>query len=532
MSLFRDVPIQKKLRRITMLTTSVALVLTGAAFILYEAVTYRSAMTRELMSLTDVIGANSSAALAFNDPRAAEETLAALRQDSRILSAAIYTKQGTIFAAYCPRHQEGDAIPVAPGADGSRLERGRFIVFQQIVLDRERIGTLYIQADTREVYTRLQVGALIVLGVLLTSSLVALILASRLEAVISEPIISLAHSVARVSETQDYSVRVAGSHQDELGQLITGFNEMLTQIQRRDTALQEARDHLEITVEQRTRQLQSALEQAEEASRHKSLFLSNMSHELRTPLNSVIGFAWLLQDASIGSLNEMQMRFTRNIITSGQHLLSLITDLLDLTKVEAGKVQLQLQPFPLRDAIEAAVYAVRPQAEQKRQSLELSMDRDLPIIKADPTRFKQILYNLLSNAVKFTPTEGRITVAARCVPGAGYQEAGGSLQEAGSNRSGGGPHTPHPGDFIEIAVSDTGIGIRSDDLSKLFRTFTQLEPALTKQFQGAGLGLALTKQLVELHGGSIWAASEGEGHGSTFTVRLPLYSQACVERDE
>lgn len=517
MSLFRDIPIQKKLRRITMLTTSVALVLTGAAFIIYEVVTYRSAMTRELMSLTDVIGANSSAALAFNDPRAAEETLSALREDARILSAAIYTKQGTIFATYRPRYQEGGAIPAVPKADGSRLEGGRFVVFRQIALDHERIGTLYIEADTREVYSRLQVGALIVLGVLLASSLVALMLASGLEGVITEPIVGLAHSVALVSEKQDYSVRVPGTYRDELGQLIAGFNEMLMQIQRRDTALQEARDHLEATVEQRTRQLQSALEQAEEASRHKSAFLSNMSHELRTPLNSVIGFAWLLQDSTIGSLNEMQARFTRNIVTSGQHLLSLINDLLDLTKVEAGKVQLQFQPFPVREAIAAAVYAVRPQAEQKRQTLELSMDHDLPIITADPTRFKQILYNLLSNAVKFTPAEGRITVTARCGPGTCQQGTGCGTQDAD--------------ECVEIAIADTGIGIRSDDLAKLFRMFTQLEPALTKQFQGAGLGLALTKQLVELHGGSIWATSAGEGHGSTFTVRLPLRPHTPVERD-
>lgn len=518
MSLFRDVPIHKKLRRITMLTTSVALSLTGITLVIYGLVVYRSVTTRELMSLADVIGANSAAALAFNDPKAANETLSALRQDSRILSAAIYTKSGSIFAAYRLQHQENDAIPVGPGADGSRLEHGRFVVFHQIVLDRERIGTLYIQADTQEVYTRLQVGALIVLGVLLASSLVALILASRLEGVISEPIVNLAHSVAMVSEKQDYSVRVPGTYRDELGQLIAGFNEMLTQIQRRDTALQEAQDHLEATVEQRTRQLQAALDQAEEASRHKSLFLSNMSHELRTPLNSVIGFAWLLQEASVGSLNEMQTRFTRNIITSGQHLLSLINDLLDLTKVEAGKVELQLQPFPLREAIEAAVYGVRPQAEQKQQALEVSMDQDMPIIKADPTRFKQILYNLLSNAVKFTPTEGRISVTVR--------------RASSVERRAQIPSAFHPDDFVDIAVADTGIGIKAEDLAKLFRMFTQLEPALTKQFQGAGLGLALTKQLVELHGGSIWATSAGEGQGSTFTVRLPLGPQAPEERDQ
>ncbi len=506
-----------------MLTTSVALLLTGVALIVYELAVYRSVMTRELMSLADVIGANSAAALTFNDPRAAEETLSALRKDPRITLAAIYTKEGKAFAAYRRQQLEEEAIPVAPRADGSTLEGGRLIMFHSIILDQEKIGTLYIQANTQEAYARLRVSAMIVLGVLLASSLVALMLASKLESVISQPILNLAHTAAIVSEKQDYSVRVAGSGQDELGRLIDGFNEMLIQVQRRDIALQEARDQLEATVENRTRQLQAAKQQAEDASRHKSLFLSNMSHELRTPLNSILGFAWLLQDPAVSSLNEQQTRFARNIATSGEHLLALINDLLDLSKVEAGKLVLQLQPFPLRAVIEAALYDIGPQAEQKQQVLELAMDGDMPVIEADPTRFKQILYNLLSNAVKFTPAGGRITVTARIesrVEGRGSSE-GSRLDPL--------PSTLYPGEFVELAVSDTGIGIKSEDLGKLFQTFTQLEPTLTKQFQGTGLGLALTKQLVGLHGGSIWAASEGEGRGSTFTVRLPLLSQERPE---
>lgn len=517
MRLFRDVPIQKKLRRITMLTTSVALLLTGVALIVYELVAYRAVMTRELMSLADVIGANSAAALTFNDPRAAEETLAALRKDSRITLAAIYTKEGSLFAAYRRQDPVEDAIPIAPGAQGSTLEKGRLIIFHPIILDREKIGTLYIQADTQEAYARLQVSGLIVLGVLLASSLVALFLASRLEGVISQPVLNLAHTAAVVSKKQDYSLRAVGSGQDELGQLIDRFNEMLAQIQRRDIALQDTHDQLEVMVEHRTRQLLEAKQQAEEASRHKSLFLSNMSHELRTPLNSIIGFAALLQDPNISSLDEKQERFVKHITASGEHLLALINDLLDLSKVEAGKLLLHLQPFPLREAIESAVYAIRPQAAQKQQTIQLSLDDDKSIMKADPIRFRQVLYNLLSNAVKFTPTGGGVTVSAKKVSGS---EPGISSSQ---------PKTTSAGEFIEIAVSDTGIGIRHEDLAKLFQPFTQLEPALTKQFQGTGLGLALTKQLVELHGGSIWAVSEGMGRGSTFIIRLPLSSQEHSE---
>jgi signal transduction histidine kinase len=534
MRLFQDVPIQKKLRRITMLTTIVALLLTGIALIVYELVIYRSAMTRELLSLADVIGANSVAALTFNDRKAAEQTLAALRKDTRITQAAIFTNEGNAFAVYRRQPLEVGVIPVAPSAEGSRIEGEHLIVFHSIVLDKGKIGTLYIQAETREVYTHVQTSTLIVLGVLLVSSLVALILASTLEGAISQPILNLARTVTMVAEKQDYSVRATGSHRDELGQLIDGFNEMLAQIQQRDTALQAAQNQLEATVEHRTRQLQTALQQAEEASRHKSLFLSNMSHELRTPLNSIMGFAWLLQDPAISSLNEKQARFAKNITTSGEHLLALINDLLDLTKVEAGKINLQLRRFLLQEAIEAAIHAIRPQAEQKQQMLKLAMNCDMLCINADPTRFKQILYNLLSNAVKFTPVGGRIGVAVQIVSGAGHQEVESGEQGAADQDLGPLPPIPstrYLGECVEIAVSDTGVGIKPEDMAKLFHMFTQLEPALTKQFQGAGLGLALTRQLVELHGGSISATSDGEGRGSIFTVRLPLSLQGLSERD-
>lgn len=506
MPLFRDVPIRKKLRRIIMLTTSVALLLTGIPLIVYEFVEYRSVMSRELMSLADVIGANSSAALVFNDPRAAEETLFALQEDSRIALAAIYTKEGNIFAAYARQPSASEAIPVSPLADGMILEGRRMMIFHSIVLDHETIGTLYIQADMQEMYTRVRVSAIIVLGILMTSSLVAFFLAARLGDLISRPVLDLAHTAAIISETQDYSIRVTGSGQDELGRLIDGFNSMLIQIERRDSALQDSRDRLEIAVEERTRQLQEAKERAEEASHHKSLFLSNMSHELRTPLNSIIGFAWLLQDPAVSLLTEKQTRFARNIATSGEHLLALINDLLDLSKVEAGKLRLHLQQLSLQEAIETAVGAIRLQAEQKQLILDLSMESELPIVIADATRFRQILYNLLSNAVKFTPTGGKIDVIARA-------RAGGEGSEFAY-------------DCVEIAVADSGIGIKSEDLPKLFQIFTQLDPALTKQFEGTGLGLALTKQLVELHGGSIWATSDGQDRGSTFTVRLPLVARA------
>jgi Amt family ammonium transporter len=251
---------------------------------------------------------------------------------------------------------------------------------------------------------------------------------------------------------------------------------------------------LEGLVEARTRELQVANGHLAEVSRHKSAFLANMSHELRTPLNSILGFAELLRDRTGGPLTAKQARYADHVHTSGRHLLALINDLLDLSKVEAGKLTLRPEPFDLAEALAAALQEIQPLADTKQLALALDTAAAPGVLTADPIRFKQILYNLLSNAVKFTPEGGRIAMTAR---------------------------TSDHGDVVEIAVTDTGIGIAAEDLPRLFERYTQLGTATTKRFQGCGLGLALTKQLVELHGGTIAVASAGLGQGSTFTVCLP-----------
>ncbi|MFQ5801962.1 MAG: PAS domain S-box protein [Candidatus Methylomirabilales bacterium] len=282
--------------------------------------------------------------------------------------------------------------------------------------------------------------------------------------------------------------------------------------------LWQAARQLEARVEERTKELHAAnvqLEEAryhsEKASGHKTEFLANMSHELRTPLNSILGFSELLTDEKFGPLNEKQHRYVGNVLSSGRHLLNLINDLLDLSKVEAGKMQIHREQFSLKEALWEALNLVNWEAEKKNLRLALAVDQDLSNLSADPVRFRQILYNLLSNAVKFTLEGGIVTVSARCVQGSAFRIQG----------SEGTDHEPR-GDFVEISVQDTGIGIAAEGLPKLFQPFTQLEAVCSKKHQGTGLGLALTKRLVELHGGQIRAVSEGEGQGSTFTIQLPL----------
>jgi signal transduction histidine kinase len=239
------------------------------------------------------------------------------------------------------------------------------------------------------------------------------------------------------------------------------------------------------------REIEDKSRQIEAANRHKSEFLANMSHELRTPLNAIIGFSEVLQEKLFGELNEKQTEYTADILTSGQHLLSLINEILDLSKVEAGRMELETATFDLPLAIDNARTFVRERATRHGITLDVSIDERLGDFVGDERKIKQILLNLLSNAVKFTPEGGRIRIDAR--------------QSDGS---------------VEISVSDTGIGIAPDDLPKIFEEFRQVGSDYAHKVEGTGLGLTLAKKFVELHGGKIWVTSEA-GKGSTFTFTLP-----------
>ena len=312
-------------------------------------------------------------------------------------------------------------------------------------------------ASSRALFISVAVGALVLaltLGFVLSWSLI-------------EPIQRIDNRLAAIA-SGNFSGRVDVENRDELGALGANVNRMNDELRRLYTEL-------------------------EAASQHKSEFLANMSHELRTPLNAIIGFSQVLRDEMFGTVNEKQAEYLDDIISSGNHLLSLINDVLDLSKVEAGQVELQVHPFSLREALERGVVMVRERATQDRVRVAFVADPGVDLVDGDERRIKQVIFNLLSNAVKFTPAGGEVDVSASRVNGE-----------------------------VRVSVADTGPGIPPEDRDRIFEEFQQSETGVGLR-EGTGLGLALSKRFVELHGGRIWLESE-LGRGSTFTFALPAGS--------
>jgi PAS domain S-box-containing protein len=279
-----------------------------------------------------------------------------------------------------------------------------------------------------------------------------------------------------------------------------------------------ARDMTELKRYEHT--LQQKNVELEEASRMKSEFLANMSHELRTPLNAIIGFSELLKDGLIGDLSDEQRGFIGDIFSSGKHLLSLINDILDLSKVEAGKMELDLEPVPVVSLFANSLSIIREKAAEHHIKLELIAGTDLGDIQVDVRKVKQILYNLLSNAVRFTNDGGHVVLRAARVPRAEVGQRSGPW----AGRSFGAGDSEFA-EFLSISVRDDGIGISEESLDRLFQPFTQIDSGLARKFEGTGLGLAMVKLLAELHGGAV-AMESAEGEGSVFTVWLPMRSPA------
>jgi signal transduction histidine kinase/CheY-like chemotaxis protein len=483
MPAFRQTTIKRKLIALIMLTSSIALLVAFAFMIGSDYLTFRSGMVRDLRTLAAVVGTNGSSALDFDDEEFAAKTLAALAATPNITTAAIYTKDGRVLAKYL-RDKQSELPPEQPGPEKYVFKNGYLMLFRPILRGEERIGSIYLQSTLDEMNARLAryagIGGAIVLG----ASLIAFLFSSRLQRVISNPVLSLAHTAKVVSERKDYSLRAEKRTDDEIGFLIDRFNEMLTQIEEHEKEIQEVNEQL-VQSEQRARA----------ATQAKSHFLANMSHELRTPLNAIIGYSEMLQEEAQDSGQESFIPDLKKINRSGRHLLDLINDVLDLSKIEAGKMELYLETFDIPNLLEDVSTTVQLLMQKNSNTLEVRCPANLGAMRADMTKVRQSLFNLLSNASKFTKN-GKITLeAAREI-------------------------SPPKADWIVFRVSDTGIGMTPEQQDRVFEAFSQADSATARDFGGTGLGLTITKTFCRMMGGDVALTSE-PGKGTTFTIRLP-----------
>ena len=498
-----NVPIKRKLTTVIMLTSSVVLFLTAAVFISYEVVTLRRNQARNAQTIAQIIAANSTAALSFDDEKNGTEILSKLRAERTILLASLYTKDGQMLAHF-PNGEPEASFPSAPGEIGTVFDGASLKVFFPVQEDNKRLGTLFLQSDLTLVYQRFRIYAVMAFLVLIGSSIVAYFLASWLQKGISQPILELAETAKAVSGNQDFLVRAKKYGNDEIGLFTDAFNHMLTQIHERDAALRENEARLKDallaskTAEGEIRKLNAELEErvhartAELADTNKELeaFTYSVSHDLRAPLRHIDAFAQILDEESKNSPAELRQYITR-IRQGAQNMGHLVDDLLNLSRV--GRGEFTRKKIDLNTIVDEVITEIRMELGHREVEWRISK---LPFVQGDPGLIKQVFVNFISNAVKYSRPRPHAIIEI------GQETAEGKLA---------------------VFVRDNGVGFNMKYADKLFGVFQRLHRM--EEFEGTGVGLATVQRIIQLHQGHIWVEAEVD-KGATFHFTVPgMYNE-------
>ena len=477
--MLRDASIRTKVLTLVIIVAGVALVLASAALLTSDYYQYRTDIRQNLATQARMVLENSTAAMSFQDPEAAQETLATLSPNEHIRIGCLYNAGGRLFARFTPDRSSEAQCPANPPVEEYRYQSNRVHVVARTSVAGRPAGSVYLESDLQAVSDRARVQVLTATGILGLAMVVALLLTSALRRVISEPIDALGETARLVTTRQDYSLRARKTTGDELGLLVDAFNTMLSQIERAE--------------QERT----LLLGREREANRLKDDFLMTLSHELRTPLNAIQGWTRMLITHVIPA--EGVDRALEKIERNAQAQSRLVEDLLEVSRFTTGKFRLGRLPIDLVTIINQAIETSRPDAESRGITIERQFDLPSAPLTGDPDRLQQVVWNLLSNAVKFSAPHSQVVVG---------------LRAAGSD--------------YELRVVDHGIGIGPAFLPYVFEPFRQADATTTRAHGGLGLGLAIVRRIVDLHGGRIEAASAGVGQGATFTVRLPVAGGASA----
>ncbi len=459
-------------RKITVLIAGggvISALIAAVGFSSFDLKRYWQRTNAELTAISDVVADQVGPAISLGDLKSAREILGSVRADPLIGDAMLYDVKGGCFAAF--HRSAASGCPGLP-PDGIRRQLNMLVLARAVNAGNERLGTLVMAATVPSIPALLRqylVGAFLIIGLSLA---VAAVVAVALQFRVSTPILEIARVAERIAQTHRFGDRVSVESEDELGVLANSFNAMLSEIERRDAELVLAKD------------------KAEEATRLKSEFLANMSHEIRTPMNGVLGMISLVLDRCSDAEEREQLLVAQ---TASLSLITLLNGILDLSKMEAGRMTIEVIDFDLPSLVKEAVRMFDLEVRGKNLRHTLTVAPDCPEwVRGDPVRLRQVLINLVGNAIKFT-LEGSVQVTV-AVP----------------NQS-----------LVRFAIQDTGIGVAPEKLNSIFDAFTQADGSHTRRFGGTGLGLTITRRLVNLMGGRLWAESEA-GQGSCFYVELPL----------